>query len=357
MHRLQVPKPIALISTVFYASPLFASFVITMAKDTLFSLCFVLYYHVFAWIVMDRDHGNTKKQWIWLVLLSVLISLMNKKGMYLTLFSNLCLLFVLTGRKRIFSVFSAFLPFILISVFMQQLLFPAINVYPGGKQESLGFAFQQTALSIIEHPESYTEEEKAVFFSLLDLPAEGLAETYNPICTDSIKNHFLLDAGGEKIQSYLKLWLSHFFKTPGSYFKATLSICGGYFAPLKAFNVYQDVAYSKAIQAFTQPEATFSLRKNLGGLFYWIQSIPAFSIFCQDSLYVFWVPSFSLYLFIKRREWKKLVLLAPFAANLLFLIMGPVCWTRYGLCQLYTFPMLLAIVFMPSETELRENRI
>ena len=92
------------------------------------------------------------------------------------------------------------------------------------------------------------------------------------------------------------------------------------------------------------------MRNNLGALIYWLEQIPVFSIFSQDSFYVFWIPAFALYYFRKQQQKKKIVLLAPFAANIFLLVFAPVCITRYGLCQLYTFPMLMAIMALPTES-------
>ena len=96
---------------------------------------------------------------------------------------------------------------------------------------------------------------------------------------------------------------------------------------------------------------TEALRDSVGSLIFWLEQIPVFSIFSQDSFYLFWVPAFSFYCFRKKKLKKRLVLLVPFGANLLFLVFAPVCVTRYGLCQLFTFPMLLAITAMPIGKE------
>ncbi len=344
MDRLRAPQPVALVGTVFYASPVVASFAIFMGKDMLFALCFVLYFHVFTWLVLKpQGRGGSGRQWTLLMLLSVLIALMNKKGMYIALFSNLCLLFAVSGRKKLLALPAAVLPFVVAAALMQRLLFPVFGIAPGGKQEMLGTAFQQTALAMTERPENYSGEETVLFFSMFDVPAAELEEAFNPVRSDEVKNHFRQDVSGEEIRAYLRMWAAHFPREAGIYVRATLSVSGGYLAPHKVFNVYQSVPYSGALGAFSQPGRLAPLRENLGSLIYWLENIPVLSVFSQDSFYVFWFPAFSLYFFCRRRQWKKLVLLAPLAANLLFLLIGPVCITRYGLCQLLTFPMLFAL--------------
>ena len=352
MDQLQVPKEIALISTVFFASPIIASYAITMGKDLPFSLFYIVYYHVFVWLVLTPEvKGGSKRQWLMLLLFSILIALMNKKGAALAAASNLCLLSAIPGRKKLTAIPTALLPFLITGVIMPQLLFPAFNIIPGGRQEMLGVAFQQTSLSLIEHPERYTEDEKALFFSLLDLSQEELKDTSNPEITDPIKNRLPYDADQKAICTYLELWLSHMPREAGTYIRATLSISGGYFSPHKLFNVYQSVPYSEALKAFSHPGCTEALRDSVGSLIFWLEQIPVFSIFSQDSFYLFWVPAFSFYCFRKKKLKKRLVLLVPFGANLLFLVFAPVCVTRYGLCQLFTFPMLLAITAMPIGKE------
>ncbi len=348
MDHLEVPKPIALISVVFYVSPVIASYAVFMGKDMLFSLCFILYYHVFAWIILNpQERGGSKKQWLLLFFLSIMISLLNKKGLYLALFSNLCLIFLVSGKKKFLALTATVLPFVVIVVFMQQFLFPAFNIIPGGKQEVLGVAFQQTSLSLIENPEQYSEEEKTLFFSLLDLSHDDLKEVYNPGITDPIKNRFGYDTNKEEVQAYLRMWAAHFPHEFITYIRATLSISGGYFSPHKAFNVYQYTPYSEVLQAFSQPGKLTFLRESLGALIYWLENIPILSVFSQDSFYAFWIPAFALYYFCKLKDRRKIVLLVPYAANILFLIFAPVCITRYGLCQVLSFPMLLAIIAQP----------
>ena len=344
MDRLRVPKPVALISAVFYASPVVAVFAVFMGKDMLFALCFVLYFHVFTWLALNpQGRGGSKKQWVLLMLYSVLIALMNKKGMYIALFADLCLVFAVSGRKKLLALPAAVLPFFVVAVLMQRLLFPVFDIAPGGRQEMLGTAFQQTALAMRECPEHYSAEEKNLFFSMFDVPPEELEEAYNPARADEVKNHFRQDASGEDVRAYLGMWAAHFPREAGLYLRATLSVSGGYLAPFKAYNVYLGVPYSETLGAFSQPDRLAPLRENLFSLLCWLQNIPLLSVFSQDSFYVFWFPAFSLYFFCRQRQWRKLVLLAPLAANLLFLLIGPVCITRYGLCQLLTFPMLFAV--------------
>ena len=120
MDQLQVPKEIALISTVFFASPIIASYAITMGKDLPFSLFYIVYYHVFVWLVLTPEvKGGSKRQWLMLLLFSILIALMNKKGAALAAASNLCLLSAIPGRKKLTAIPTALLPFLITGVIIR----------------------------------------------------------------------------------------------------------------------------------------------------------------------------------------------------------------------------------------------
>lgn len=353
MDRYHIPRPVALFSLFFYASPLIASFAISMLKDSLFSLFFVLYYITFINCVIsanDLELGH-RGNWTKLILYSVLIALLNKKGMYLVLFSNSCLLILQRGKERLHALVSVLLPVFVIVIFLGKILFPLLNIYPGGKQEALGFAFQQTALAMIEKPESFTKEETDVFFSILELSREELPDVYDPSSVDAIKSYFNGAAADKLLLTYLKQWAAHFFKTPISYIKATFSVNGGFIAPVKTHNLYFQVHWRAFIQAFSQPKRLTFARDLANQAITWFMNIPLVSALSQDSLYMFAFPSFSFYVFCKRKQWRNLIFLAPMLANLLFLLMGPICWTRYGLCQLYTFPLLLALTAQTIHTE------
>lgn len=238
---------------------------------------------------------------------------------------------------------SAVTPTFVILVLMGKMLFPVLNIYPGGRQEALGFAFQQTALTMIERPETFSEEEKKVFFTILELTPETLEEVYDPQITDPIKATYRFDTEDALVVEYLRQWFLHFFRTPMPYIRATLSVSGGYIAPVNAIKVYSDTCYSEVINAFGQRASHEAARDTVVVLFEWLEHIPGLNLLFQNALYMFWFPVFSFYVFCRTRQREYMMTLVPFAANFLFLLIGPVCWTRYGLCQLYTFPVLLAL--------------
>ena len=181
MDRLGVPKPFALLAFLFCCSPVIAFFSIAMIKDSLFSQVFVLFYLQYTEVVRKAPEKEpvSGKDLLFLLFLSTGIALLNKKGMYIALLSDLALLPTVSGgRGKLRVLCCALMPVFVITVLMGKILFPLFGIFPGGKQEALGFTFQQTAGILLEDPASFSEEDRALFFRLIDIPPEDLKSTY-----------------------------------------------------------------------------------------------------------------------------------------------------------------------------------
>ena len=167
MDRHGVPKLFALLSFFFFCSPVIVFYSFAMIKDSLFSLLFLIYYLLFFLVVRSALTGCelSRKNTFLLLLLSLAIALVNRKGVYIALFANLALLFVVSDHKsKLRTLCCAVIPIFFITVLMGQILFPLLRIYPGGKQEAFGFAFQQTAGILIEDPDSFLKKRKICSF-------------------------------------------------------------------------------------------------------------------------------------------------------------------------------------------------
>ncbi len=350
LTELGMPSVLALGGTVFYCMPFIAHFAICMLKDSLFSVVFT------AWFltgVLLRTQAGTEGQeprpgrWALFLALSVLAALTNKKGMYLTFASGIFMIPVFRSFKdRFKALLSAVLPAAVIILLLGRVLFPLFQIYPGGRQEAIAFTFQQTAYTYIQHPESFTEEDKEILNGVLTVPPESYADLYSNHLTDSIKSQYRFHATDEDVAAYLKLWLSKFLSHPLDYARATFMVNGGYFAPGKGMVIYTEPRYYSSIKAFSQPARTEKLRSAFTGAFERFCAFPLTALLFDNVLYFWWTPLAVLMLLVRQRKFRQLSSLVPIAANILFLILGPICWTRYGLCQLYTVPIVWALPFL-----------
>ena len=349
LGRLGVPRPVRLFFVFFYCMPFMALYSLTMLKDTMFSFLLLLYFLCFTDIIRNAAGSGemTKRESLRLILLSLAIALTNKKGIYIAFLSNLCLLPLFRSRPaRIRAFCCAFIPLLTVTVLLGQILFPLFRIYPGGKQEALGFSFQQTAGMMIEDPDSFSKEEKALFFRIIDIPPEELEARYDPKTTDPVKDGYNFYSSDTDLASYLKMWLSHTVRHPVTALRILLEVNGGFFAPVKAADVYATAAYSDRLGAFRQWERTEHYREVVNMLYDAVEKLPPVSVLFLDALYLFWLPVAAAFLLMRHCSKKALLCLVPVFLNMVFLILGPVCWTRYGLCQYCTFPVWASLPFV-----------
>ena len=349
LWKLGVPECIVCCCVLFYCMPFVAFYAIAMLKDTMFSLFFLGYYiHYIRIAELSVKQKEIKKTtFIIHILLSVFIALTNKKGIYIALFSNILLAFFTpkAGKRRLYMLVSAVIPYFLVVVILGRVLFPLLNIYPGGKQEALGFAIQQTSKALMTYPDSFSDEDQAVYYRVISIAPGTVNDHFQEHTTDGIKTCFNYYASSDEIRDFVKLWIKQGVKHPRVYLHALFSVCGGYFAPVKTINIYQETVYSDKIQAFSQPEKLKDVRSAVSAFYNWLTHFPGLLLFFQDWLYCWFIPVMVFILLVMNGKIKYTIMLAPLAANIVFLILGPVCWSRYALCQIYTVPLVLGIPF------------
>ena len=96
-------------------------------------------------------------------------------------------------------------------------------------REMLSIPFQQTARYVKYHSADVTEKEKKNIDKILNY--DTLAERYNPILSDKVKNEYNKYATNDDLKNYFESWLNMLFKHPMTYINATVSNVYGYFYP------------------------------------------------------------------------------------------------------------------------------
>jgi len=107
-----------------------------------------------------------------------------------------------------------------------------------GKQEAMGFMYQQTARYVKNYPDEVTEEEKNIIDKVI--PYNILAERYNPIIQDPVK-FCCREYNGQTVTEgayidYKKTWKEMGLKRPVVYIESMLNNCYGFFFP---FHIYE----------------------------------------------------------------------------------------------------------------------
>lgn len=345
-------------------NPFLSYYAICMSKDSIFAALFVLYMLEYLAVFFKHSSRGKDSVSVALILYSFLIPLVKKTGIYIVILSNLVLLIkeLVTHHGSIFpkkALISIILPAATMFFVFPRILFPIIDVYPGGKQEVLATLFQQTALVKLMHEDAYSPEDAAIIDAVFDYDA--IEEKFNKGLTDPIKNTYRLSTvSDEQLKEYFKLWLRTGIKYPATYLKATLSTCSGYFSPTHQLEVYVD---NRIIRPMSEPtifanlptDSTLfeidlstsyaplpsALRDILYPLFIWLRDFPVTSLFSYLVVYTWWTPLLGTYLLIRRRGFWSLFSLSPVYVSILTLIVSPYSFARYVLPFVMVAPLLI----------------
>lgn len=113
-----------------------------------------------------------------------------------------------------------------------QVAWPALGINTKEDKEMLSVPFQQTARTLLEHPDDVTDQERAAIAAIL--PYDQLPDLYLPDLADPVKESLLSEDGslrGEERSNYFAAWLSMGLRHPATYLRATLANTYAYFYP------------------------------------------------------------------------------------------------------------------------------
>lgn len=381
--RLNAPFGLQAASLLFFALwPLFPNYSAAVLKDTSFLAPWVLF--LICWLEAWRSRGDALSHAKFLAVLiaaSILCILTKKVGMYVVAPSLLVLLVAAfarrQGKARTLGALTAFAtPILICSLIIPLFVYPAIGgVSPGGKQEPLGFAFQQSIAVLRSNPSSVTQQEYHAINAVLDVQA---AETdFSGNITDKVKSKYRANSTDAQLKSYLAAWLSVGLKNPGLYLATTLTTTYHFFVP-SAYLAYYDTPgqgvskdyywaydsqrdFTKLFESFDngfhislhRPAHLISLTSGYDAAYRTAESLPVISLLFTQGLYGGWIPllCFAATLYKRKRDaWA----FAPIALTAVFMLLSPVDATRYMLPMLTAAPLLLYWTyrsFLPTESD------
>lgn len=324
-------------------SPFVALYAIGMLKDSVYSLLFIAYYLVYVVIIREEATGG---RMLWLILLSVLLALTKKTGVYFVILCNIALFFVPGVRRRWAEwLASLALPAVLLLVLLPKVLFPMFAIFPGGKQESIGFTMQMSARTYLDHKDALSDEELRILSEVMDL--KKVEEDYSSYNYDEVKKLFNYSATEQQISAYKRLWLRLFVRYPFSGIRALLGTAGGFFTPTESMRVYYEFPSGEYVQIQNAPRFAF-LREAVQAVYKWLCALPGTGLLLQCVLYMWWLPLAVLLRVLllpnfKGRRMKTLGCLVPIAVSVLVLWVSPYSMARYGLPLLYTLPLVMGL--------------
>ncbi|WP_026669691.1 DUF6020 family protein [Butyrivibrio sp. AE3006] len=337
----------------FIFSPFISYYTICMLKNTVHSLLFlILLYGYYKYL--EGGEVSSKKGIIFMITTSLLMCFTQNTGAYVVVLSSLLHL-VFRKKNRMVFLMNICLCIVVWFIIVPKVIYPAANIYPGGKQEMLGTCFQQTARLVRDREDELTDGDKQIIGRVLDY--EKIKSDYAFDATDPVKATFNIHATKEDMKAYYKFWIKKGIQHPIIYLRAILPICGNFFAPVSSVQIFDKIPMSEGIFENVKQVNPSKLWMGLDDWYYELRDMPGISILFQVVLYSFWIPAYLLYYNVIKRWHKndgerKPVngILVPIFIFILMLIVSPVNYSRYALPLIFSSPVCLCML-MPAKNK------
>lgn len=328
--------------------PLYPLYAITMLKDTLFSL-FCLTFSVLLFEIV-RTGGDSLRSGRFCAAAAanaLLVMLTKNQGVYIAAAAAAVCLVVC--RRRLRTAAALALPVLFFQLVWIQVLLPAWNVAPGGKQEVLSLLFQQTARCVVTYPEDVTEEEAGAIRAVIDY--DNLPELYTPNYSDPVKFTYNQDATDEELSAYYRVWLAMFHRHPDAYFQAFLhNMYGSFYLGRETDLSYTDFdnrgaegyphlyVEKTALLERVQPTVKTLLRA--------VQHLPGIGLLFRIGGYP-WAILFIFLDTLRRRRYTWILPEVPAVLSVAVLFLAPVSGSyRYAMPLFFMIPFLLCLCLL-----------
>lgn len=374
MSRLRAPRPFMIICLVYFMLfPAWGVLAQEVLKDTLFCAVFGFFCLRIGLVIIEGPHRISRRGWVLLFAAALLVALTRNNGIYIATPTLIALLALCLLSKRDLRAHSrvkkpsawagAVLGGTLAVYFaLTAAIYPAAGIDMRNEKEMLSIPFQQTARYLAQYPDDVTASEHDAIDAIL--PADELADLYNPDLADPIKEEYKLhnakiegsyeyaDNHPSALKEYLSVWLSMGLRHPGTYIAATIANTYAYFYPLQLvdcnnerpillighvgepINETYDVSY-------LMPESV--VRAGAEALETSTQ-LPILNILYSPAPYI-WLFLVAAVCLIRSKRWDGLILCIPSAMLLLTVLAGPLNGhLRYMMPLMFVLPLIWAFV-------------
>ena len=228
MAKHNVHSFIRIFTFIFFALyPVHAFYAISMWKDTLFSIVFMLLtLKMIDMIACPEEFFTGKKNTFVFALLCTALFLTRNNGLHIVLILLPVLLLIFREHwKRISAIIFVFA----VSFAALQAINVALDVQKGSVGEALSIPLQQIARTVAAHGDSLSESDRSLIDSIL--PYEDLPRLYIPALSDPVKDVFDATVFESAKSAYIKLWWRFLTRYPLACLEAFLCQTHGYWYP------------------------------------------------------------------------------------------------------------------------------
>ena len=327
--------------------PMFGFYSVSAVKDTYYTIFFIYFILIVYDFIKNKDISWIKT--IELLVVSILLCLFRQNGIYIIIIFIPILAFY--SLKNIVK-FTVILLTVLVSMWSyNNVLIPYLGISDGSIREALSVPFQQTARLVKYHKDIISEEDLKVIDKILIV--DTLADRYEPILSDKVKNEFNKNATKEDISAYFKVWFKYLLKEPACYINATLNNTTGYFYPYKLRWYF----YHNYDTRVTVGEKSVNYHYNKLGIIRDILStyaiiypyIPVIGLLSNIGFGLFSIMYLIANLIDKKKK-EFILVLIPLIISILVCLVGPAnTYFRYAMPYLFVLPTLEILLKLEKE--------
>ena len=341
LHKHEVKSKYLLLITLMYMIvPMFAFYSVSAVKDTYYTVFFI-YLTLFTYeFVEDKRKKIKLKDMCLLFIVSLFLCLFRQNGSYIIYI--LFPILAIYSFKNFSKILFVFLMIIASVWSYNHVLIPYLGVSDGSIREALSVPFQQTARLVKYHEDVISESDKEIIDKILVY--DTIAERYDPILSDKVKNEFNKDATKDDLKAYFKVWFKYLIKEPACYINATLENTSGYFYPYK-LRWYFYHNYDNRVRKGEKPvnyhyNKLGIIRTSLSNYAIIYPYIPVIGLLSNIGFGTFSV----LYLIsdlLEKKRRRFIIVLIPLIISILVCFVGPAnTYFRYAMPYLFVLPTL-----------------
>lgn len=341
-------------------------------NDNIFAALFLWWLIILFEIVQNRGQTPlSKSQFIKLLILSILLPLFKKVGIYIILATFVIMLIPKCYKlikKQVAIIIGAV---IASSLIVSYVICPIMDIAPGGKYEAFGIFFHQTSAIATWYPSGVSAEDKAAINEVLDY--ECISTTYDRISYDPSKRCYQFDTTNGELVGYLAVWARQGLEHPVDYLRSwwgvlkdytfatgTNGLLGDYVeegvgvTPIepsfRAVMAEQDLTSGYVTDVTSQitlstPEWAASMHQNFKDALLTIFNKTPLKIFFASAVYTTVIPVVCfVIILINKRKWA--LWLLPILLTMLAVYISPIYCSRYVLPLIVAEPFLIGVAVL-----------
>lgn len=350
--QLRVPLWFRWVSLLFYSLfPLLQNWGISYVKDSGYYICFFLLTLSMLDAFSPEEQPAIWKQLIWVVAL-VGVSAFRNDGRYVAL---LAVVGVLLFRRKYWRTCLAGAATVFLFLFLVEGVYmPLRNIPSGSVREVMSVPLLQTAGYIREHQDEITGEEQEAIIGVFEVDElSEIADRYDHMISDAVKDVFLEYPDKEQLNAYVKVWWAQMKKHPITYLRVYWEHCNGYFNPLR--KCYEDIiGWFTILDGQSRSDEyldvhfiseTGNLRAALEKWAYFLYDLPVTGLLYHPGTYT-WIMLGSLLLLISKKRKKDLFVILPGIVVLMICTVSPLnASVRYYLPVMAAGPVYIGYCF------------